>query len=91
LFLQGILDKHTVCKSYNHKVKLVPNQKKISFNRAVLDFFLSKRTEIDYEMTSKQDQVYEVNRIAILAFRSIGKGRSAVEKVFNISEHSIST
>jgi len=28
LFLQGILDKHTVCKSYNHKVKLVPNQKK---------------------------------------------------------------
>ena len=51
-----------------------------SFQKSRYNFVFNQK---EYAITLKKGYAYEVYRIAVLAFRSIGKRRSATKKLFS--------
>ena len=87
--LQKIIDENYICKTCKKGGgKFTQNSSNSISNGQCWEFFCdnnectSLRTQ--YEFTPKTGSTYDINRMTVLAFRSIGKGRTAAQKVFSL-------
>jgi hypothetical protein len=84
-----MLESSAVCKVCYSSLQIVEKLGSKQGLGAKLDFrctnesCVSKESNESYPILQKSNKIYDVNRASVVAFRAIGKGRSAVQKCFS--------